>query len=130
MVNNTIAHNLYGTAASMGGPSRLRSYPQGRYQGAHTVFYGTEFRWNLTEEFQPFDIGVAKDIRTGVQLAAFWERASVADEKSQLGNIWRDSYGVGLRLVMTSGLVFRAEYAYGDEGANVVMFFNYPWEGY
>lgn len=129
-VNNTIAHNRYGTAASMGGASRLRSYPEGRYQGAHTVFYGTEFRWNLTEEFSPFDVGFAKDIRTGVQLAAFWERASVADEKSQLGDIWRDSYGVGLRLVMTSGLVFRAEYAYGDEGGNVVMFFNYPWEGY
>ena len=130
LVNNTIAHNRYGTAASMGGPSRLRSYPQGRYQGAHTIFYGTEIRWNLTEEFQPFDIVIAKDIRTGIQLSAFWETASVADTKDQLGNIWRDSYGLGMRLVMTSGIVFRAEIADGDEGSNIVMFFNYPWAGY
>ncbi len=129
-VNNTIAHNRYGTAASMGGPSRLRSYPEGRYKGAHTVFYGTEIRWNLTEEFHPFDIGFAKDIRTGVQLSAFWETASVADRKDQLGNIWRDSYGVGMRLVMTSGIVLRAEIADGDEGSNIVIFFNYPWTGY
>ena len=129
-VNNNLAHNHYGTAASMGGPSRLRSYPEGRYKGAHTVFYGTELRWNLTEEFKPFDIGIAKDIRTGVQLSAFWETASVADDKNKLGDIWRDSYGLGIRLVMTSGIVFRAEYADGDEGAELVVFFNYPWEGY
>ncbi len=129
-VYNTIAHNRYGTAASMGGPSRLRSYPEGRYKGAHTLFYGTEFRWNITEEFRPFDIGIAQDIRTGVQLSAFWETASVADEKDKLGDIWRDSYGVGLRLIMTSGIVFRMEVASGDEGENIVMFFNYPWLGY
>jgi len=129
-VNNTIAHNRYGTAASMGGVSRLRSYPEGRYKGAHTIFYGTELRWNVTEEIKPFDIGIARDIRTGVQLAFFWETASVADEKDKLGDIWRDSYGMGLRLVMTSGLVFRAEYATGDEGDNIVMFFNYPWSDF
>lgn len=127
VVNNTIAHNRYGTAASMGGTSRLRSYPEGRYSGAHTKFYGTEFRWNLSEEYKPFNIGIAKDIRTGVQIAFFWERATVADEKDKLGDIWRDSYGIGARLITTSGLVFRAEIATGDEGVSAVVFFNYPW---
>lgn len=129
-VENAIAHNRYGTASSMGGVSRLRSYPEGRYAGAHVMFYGTEFRWNLTEEFHPFDIGIAKDIRTGIQLSAFWETATVADEKDKLGDIWRDSYGFGIRFVMTSGLVFRAEIADGDEGSNIVMFLNYPWSDY
>ena len=92
--------------------------------------YGTEIRWNLTEEFEPFDIGVAKDIRTGVQLSFFWETASVADEKDKLGDIWRESYGIGVRLVMSSGIVFRAELATGDEGSQSILFFNYPWTGF
>jgi len=36
-----------------------------------------------------FDIGIAKDIRTGIQLALFWETATVADEKDKLGDIWK-----------------------------------------
>ena len=108
MVNNIIANNRYGTVDGIGGWRRLRSYPNDRYEAAHAVFYGTEIRWNLTEEFKPFDIGIAKDIRTGLQLAFFWETASVADEKDKLGDIWKDSYGLGARMVTASGLVIRA----------------------
>ena len=39
VIDNMIANNKYGTATSLGGFSRLRSYPQGRYKGAHTEFY-------------------------------------------------------------------------------------------
>jgi len=56
---------------------RLRSYSQGRFRGAHTRFYGTEFRWNLTDEAKPFDLFVMKDIRTSLQLAAFYEMAAL-----------------------------------------------------
>ncbi len=129
-VNNVIAHNRYGTLSSIGGGSRLRSYPMGRYTGAHAVFYGTEFRWNLTEEFRPFNIGLASDIRTGIQLAFFFETASVADEKNNLGDIWRDSYGLGVRLVTASGLVIRGDYATGDEGGELTVIFDYPWGNY
>lgn len=128
VVNNTVAHNTYGSVGSLGGWSRLRSYPNDRYQGAHVQFIGTEFRWNLTEEFKPFDIWIAKDIRTGVQLAFFYERASVADRKGELGDIWRDSYGAGARIVTASGLVFRADYATGDEGPELTAIVGYPWE--
>src|SRR3989338_1605378 len=36
VIDNTIAANTYGTASTLGGRSRLRSYPQDRYSGAHT----------------------------------------------------------------------------------------------
>lgn len=129
-INNIIASNRYGTATNLGGISRLRSYPEGRFKGAHAIFYGTEFRWNLTEEFKPFNIGLAKDVRTGIQLAFFYETASVADVKDQLGDIWRDSYGMGIRIVTASGGVLRADVATGDEGTGTAILFEYPWESF
>jgi len=128
VVNNIIANNTYGTAASLGGLSRLRSYSQGRFSGAHTRFYGTEFRWNLTEESTPFDIFVMKDIRTAFQLALFYEVGSTADLLQDVGKTWRESYGVGFRMVTASGVVFRAELAYGHDGLAPTIFIGYPWE--
>ena len=128
VVNNIIANNTYGSAASLGGWGRLRSYPDGRYKGAHARFIGTEFRWNLTEEFTPFDIWIARDIRTTIQIAFFYERGTVADTTDQLGDIWRQSYGVGARMVTASGLVFRGDIATGDEGPEVSVIIGYPWE--
>lgn len=130
VVNNQVANNTYGTAAGLGGWGRLRSYPNDRYKGAHVEFYGTEFRWNITEEFKPFNIGIAKDIRTGIQFAVFYERATVADDKAEFRNIWRDSYGIGARMVTASGLVIRGDYATGDEGPEVTVIVGYPWESF
>ncbi|MDH5736631.1 MAG: hypothetical protein OEY87_10960, partial [Gammaproteobacteria bacterium] len=128
VINNTIAHNTYGTATSLGGFSYLRSYPQGRYNAAHTRFYGSEFRWNLTDEFTPFDLFVMKDVRTAMQVAFFLEFGSTADTRSHVGDTWRESYGVGLRMVTASGVVFRADFAYGHEGFEPQIFIGYPWE--
>ncbi len=130
VVNNNIANNTYGSAESLGGWGRLRSYPDGRYKGAHARFVGTEFRWNLTEEFTPFDIWIARDIRTTIQIAFFYERGTVADTTDQLGDIWRQSYGVGARMVTASGLVFRGDIATGDEGPEVSIIIGYPWESF
>lgn len=129
-VNAAIANNQYGTAQSLGGWGRLRSYPEGRYKGAHTRFVGSEFRWNVTEEFTPFDIWIAKDIRTTIQVAFFYERGTVADTTSELGNIWRQSYGTGIRMVTASGLVFRGDVANGSEGVEVSVIIGYPWESF
>jgi hypothetical protein len=128
VINSMVAENTYGTATSLGGFSRLRSYPQGRYKGAHTLFYGTEVRWNLTDESTPFNIIIMKDIRTAVQVSLFYENGSVADLRSELGKIWRDSYGMGLRIVTASGVVLRGDLAFGREGANTAVFIGYPWE--
>lgn len=127
-VNIMVANNTYGTATSLGGFSRLRSYPQRRYSGAHTQFYGTEFRWNLTDESMPFDLFIMKDIRTSLQLAAFYELGSTADLRSDVGKTWRKSYGIGFRMVTASGVVFRADVADGYDGIAPAIFFGYPWE--
>lgn len=128
VVNNIIANNTYGSVSSLGGWGRLRSYPDGRYNGSHLLFFGAEFRWNITEEFTPFDIWIAKDVRTTVQLALFYERGSIEDSQSRVGDTWRESYGVGARMVTASGLVFRADVATGDEGEEISVIIGYPWE--
>jgi hypothetical protein len=128
VIDNTIANNTYGTASSLGGFSRLRGYSQSRYQGAHTVFYGTEIRWNLTDERTPFDIFIMKDVRTSVQVAAFYEAGSTADARSEVGDIMRDSYGFGMRVVTASGVVFRGDIGFGKEGVSPAIFIGYPWE--
>lgn len=127
-IDNQIANNIHGTAGALGGFNRLRAYPEGRYEGAHIRFAGTEIRWNLTDEFTPIDLVVFKDIRTSIQVAFFFEIGSVADQKSDLDSIYRTAYGTGLRMVTASGVVFRADLALGDEGAQPNIFIGYPWE--
>ena len=53
-------NNLYGTATPLGGTQRLRSYDNGRFYAGQALFYGVEYRWNLTDERTPFDIYLAK----------------------------------------------------------------------
>jgi hypothetical protein len=130
IINNYIDANKYGTASQLGGDSRLRSYSFGRYMGAHTMFYGTEIRWNFTDEYTPYDIWFMKDVRTAVQAALFYEVGSVADNRDELGDIKRSSYGIGARVVTASGIVFRADFAWGREGFAPVLTIFYPWEIY
>jgi hypothetical protein len=130
IVRNIRDANTYGTATGLGGTSRLRSYPNDRYTGAHTLFYGTEVRWTLTEEAHPFDIFIAKDVRTVLQVAAFYELGSVADLREELGDVFRSSYGAGFRMVTASGLVLRADVASGREGIETTVILGYPWESF
>jgi hypothetical protein len=127
-INSMVANNTYGSATSLGGFNRLRSYPTGRFRGAHTEFYGTEIRWNLTDEATPFNLFIMKDVRTSWQLAVFYEIGSTADSQCEVGDIWRSSYGAGLRMVTASGIVFRADIAAGREGVEPNIFIGYPWE--
>jgi hypothetical protein len=130
VIDTTVAANQFGTATQLGGFSRLRSYPQGRFKGAHTLFLGAEYRWNLTDEATPFDIFVMKGVRTSIQLAFFYEAGVTSDSRDDLyrRSEWRDSYGAGFRIVTGSGVVFRADVAHGKEGFNAAIFIGYPWE--
>lgn len=127
IVEQVYANNKYGTASSLGGVMNMRSYPQGRFYAAHTMFYGSEFRWNLTEEFTPFDIFLAKGVRTSFQLAFFYEKATLADEVEDMGKDWVESYGTGVRMVLAGGFIFRLDVANGNEGVQTQLFLNYPW---
>jgi hypothetical protein len=126
LVQSIIDANRNGTSTSLGGEQRLRGYPGGRFQGAHTLYYATELRINLTEEFTPFDYFVWKDVRTGVQLALFAEQGSVSETSGTLGDRTRSDYGVGLRMVAGSGEVYRLDWAQGDEGAELTVIVDYP----
>jgi outer membrane protein assembly factor BamA len=130
VIANMIANNKYGTATTLGGFSRLRGYPQGRFKGAHTLFYGTEVRWNLTDERTPFNIFIMKDVRTSVQVSLFYETGVTSDVRSDINKMkdMRDSYGFGLRVVTASGIVFRGDIGFGKEGVAPAIFIGYPWE--
>ena len=130
VIDNMIANNKYGTATQLGGFSRLRSYPQGRFKGAHTLFYGTEVRWNLTDERTPYNIFIMKDVRTSVQVSLFYETGATSDVRSEISERknMRDSYGFGLRVIGASGVVFRGDIGFGKEGVAPQIFIGYPWE--
>lgn len=125
-VSQLLAQNRYGTATSLGGTQRLRSFSNYRFYAGSALFYGMEYRWNLTDEHRPFDFYVAKGVRTGLQLAFFAEKGTVAEHTSDLFENMKTSYGVGFRLVLT-GIVIRADFATGTEGSEFILFINYPW---
>ncbi|MDX1812076.1 MAG: BamA/TamA family outer membrane protein [Gammaproteobacteria bacterium] len=125
-IRQIIAHRKYGTASSLGGTQRLRSFSNYRYYASKVFFYGLEYRWNLTDERTPFNIYIAKGIRTGIQLAAFAERGSVSDGYRELIKDGRNSFGIGFRIVL-SGVVIRFDGATGDEGFQTQLFITYPW---
>ena len=127
LVDVFINQRTNGTAASLGGKDRLRSYPQDRFNGAHSGFLGVEYRWNFKQEVAPFNYLFWKDVRTGLQVAIFGELGSVSEKSSGLWDETRYSYGAGLRLVAASGAVYRADIAHGEEGAELTVFFFYPW---
>lgn len=127
LVDNFINARTNGTSTSLGGDLRLRSFPQGRYQGAHTAFVGAEYRWNFKQEAKPFDYYIWKDIRTSLQIAFFAEIGTVAETSAQLWDETRHSYGAGFRLIAASGAVYRFDFAFGDEGAEQILIFEYPW---
>lgn len=129
-LDNIIAQNKYGTSVSLGGRSRLRSYPENRFNGAHTSFFGTEFRWNIIEESKPFNLGLIKDVRTSVQAAFFYEIGSVGERSKNLWYEHRSSIGAGLRIVNASGLIYRFDFATGEEGNAFTVIINYPWESF
>ena len=127
LVDVFINQRTNGTAASLGGKDHLRSYPQDRFNGAHSAFLGVEYRWNFKQEVAPFNYLFWKDVRTGLQVAFFGEVGSVSEKSSDLWDETRYSYGAGFRLVAASGAVYRADLANGSEGAELTVFFFYPW---
>ena len=125
---NTMNINKHGTSLYLGGPDRLRSYPQQRFQGAHTLYFATEFRWNFSaSEGDKIDLFFMKDLVDEMQVAFFFEQGSVSETKSELGNTVKYSLGSGFRLLSASGNLYRADFATGDEGPQVAVIIQYPW---
>jgi len=128
LANTQLAINSNGTSTPLGGSDRLRSYPGGRYQGAHMIYFATELRWNFSSEAsEEFNSFFFQDLIDELQVALFLEQGSVSEEKSDLGKTVKASYGTGFRLVNASGNLYRADFATGDEGPAFTLIIQYPW---
>ena len=124
---NQQALNRYGSAGSLGGPTRLRSFAQGRYSGPQVAFRGVEFRWNFSDKETPIEYYIISDTAINFQLAFFYEEGSIADQASDLWKIKKSSTGLGFRLVTSSQFVYRIDLASGQEGNEFIFWFDYPW---
>ena len=111
----------------LGGPARLRSYPQGRFQGAHTFYFASEFRWNFSSADQQISYFIIEEGIDELQAAFFYEIGSISETKDKLGEYTRSSVGTGFRLVTDSGNIYRGDLATGDEGTEFTLIFQYPW---
>lgn len=130
LINDRIAKNEYGEASSLGGTQRLRSFPNGRFIAGNALFFGSEFRLNLTDEKTFMDYYILKGVRTNIQLAFFAETGTVVERANNyFKNNWKHSYGAGVRLCF-SGVVLRFDGGIGNEGFQAQMFLDYPWNLY
>lgn len=128
-INSVIANNRYGTAGALGGTQRLRSYLGGRFHAGETLFIGTEYRWNLTDEYTPMDWYFLRGHRTNMQISFFAEAGSVSETSAGLTDKFKYSYGMGFRMLF-EGTTLRADIAHGDEGTEMILFIDYPFSMY
>ena len=127
LIERMIVERENGTAMKLGGFDRLRSYPMDRFQGAHTQYFSTEFRFNFANQVTPFDFWIWKDVSTHIQWVFFYDWGTIAETQEDLGNKSADSVGTGIRMIAGSGNVYRADLATGKEGAELTVVFEYPW---
>jgi len=128
LANTELAVNSNGTSLPLGGGDRLRSFPEGRFQGAHTIYYAAEFRWNYSSSGgEQLDLFFIQDLVEELQVAFFFEQGSVSEIKSELGKTVKTSFGSGFRFLSGSGNLYRADFATGNEGPNFSVIIQYPW---
>jgi len=125
LANTELAINSNGTSLPLGGGDRLRSFPEGRFQGAHTIYYAAEFRWNYSSSGgEKLELFFIDDLVEELQIAFFFEQGSVSETKSKLGETFKTSFGSGFRFLSGSGNLYRADFATGNEGPNFRLSFN------
>ena len=128
LANAELASNSNGTSLSLGGGDRLRSFPEGRFQGAHTIYYAAEFRWNYSSSGgEKLDLFFIQDLVEELQVAFFIEQGSVSETKSELGKTVKTSVGSGFRFLSGSGNLYRGDFATGNEGPAFSVIIQYPW---
>ena len=100
LANTELAVNSNGTSLPLGGGDRLRSFPEGRFQGAHTIYYAAEFRWNYSSSGgEQLDLFFIQDLVEELQVAFFFEQGSVSEIKSELGKTVKTSFGSGFQIL-------------------------------
>ena len=106
---------------TLGGPVRMRGYPNRRFVDLHTLYYGAEYRWTLKGDFGTSggNFVLSNDVLEGLQMAFFHEWGQVAEfADSSLYSDLKTNYGIGLRAVWQSSLVMRLDVGVSEEGTS------------
>ncbi len=131
--NHTIAYNFYLSLANnlnkdipfnrregndLGGPVRMRGYPNRRFVDSNTYYYALEYRFTMIDDFGSNDeeFILSNDSFEGLQFALFkeWGQVSEFNDKSLYSNLKTD-WGVGVRAILSS-LVLRLDVGFSEEG--------------
>ncbi len=127
-IQDRLTENQTGTAQGLGGPMTLRGYELDRFRGRESIFFGTEFRWNVWVDEGSIDYWFIKGDDVSFQIAPFYEVGTVSDRPDVITQAsYKQSYGLGLRLGI-SGLRVRADFGMSEEGSEVTVFAGYPWD--
>jgi hypothetical protein len=94
---------------TLGGATTLRGFRTYRFRDRSALLLQAEYRWRINEL---------------VSGAIFYDTGAVAPRLADLGELERD-YGFGLRAGSRTGVVFRADFAFGGrEGARFLLRFD------
>lgn len=115
----------YFAGATLGGLYHMRGYPAHRFNDQAVMYYGVEYRmlpfWNPVQEFKPLNDFVKCD---WVEYAFFYEMGRVSPNwtLSDMHSNMRWDIGVGVRAMLQKAVV-RVDYAYSEEGSNMLIMF-------
>lgn len=134
--NHTLAYNYYLSIANnlnddiefnrregneLGGPVRMRGYPNRRFVDANTYYYALEYRFTWIDDFglNSGDFILSNDDFEGLQLVLFQEWGQVAEKNDKdLYTDLKTNWGFGIRPVLSS-IVLRLDVGFSDEGRAV-----------
>lgn len=112
--------------AFLGGPIKMRGYPEYRFYDRSSIYYSMEYRqitdWNPLNSFK-----LTRGIVDWFEYAFFGELGRVAPDWNFV-DFHKDmkwDIGAGLRIFM-NGFLVRVDLSYGGEGFLVQMYYNYP----
>lgn len=127
-IQDRLTENQTGLAQGLGGPMTLRGYELERFRGRESLFFGTEFRWNVWVNDGAIDYWFIKGDDISLQIAPFYELGTVSDRPDEITEAsYKQSYGLGLRMGI-SGLRVRVDFGLSEEGSEMTVFAGYPWD--
>lgn len=103
---------------TLGGPVRMRGYPNNRFVDSHTYYYAAEYRLTFLGDFgTKGDFILSNDTLEGLQVALFQEWGQVSEKVDEtLFSDMKVNTGVGFRAIWDSSLVMRLDIGFSDEG--------------
>ena len=124
-IKRNLNNSQKGRATALGWFERLRGNPEGRFYDEHTYFRAIELRYYFDSVDIDFDILFAKRILAEFLLPGFYELGTVlSDIGSKLWNYYKDSYGLGIRLI-TGYTAARLGFGLSTVGGQTTTYWDY-----